>query len=196
MKEKGQGSPETAPTTHKSNLNQGGVHKESNANAPLARSFHVERGRHGWSHEHLVKEFRSYIQDQQQLRRYGAEPTGIIHEKLTWLWGLGSAKGGGNKQEVGFWSPIQYAWGVVAYEYFKTDVIAQNEAVFGLSGYYQRTHESVIRLNDPQMQILDALTEAVGMPHHKGQVEIVIPENLRDYNKWHQDLVMRRRGLL
>jgi hypothetical protein len=49
--------------------------------------------------------------------------------------------------------------------------------------YYQATHEPTIKLSDPQIHIIDALTEAVGIPYQKGQAEIEIPEKLRNYNK-------------
>jgi hypothetical protein len=32
--------------------------------------------------------------------------------------------------------------------------------------------------------MMDAMTEAVGIPHEKGQAEFEIPEKLRHWNKW------------
>jgi hypothetical protein len=48
-----------------------------------------------------------------------------------------------------------------------------------LSGKYKRNGEATIKLSDPQVRIIDALTEAVGIPHKRGQAEIEIPEELR-----------------
>jgi hypothetical protein len=50
--------------------------------------------------------------------------------------------------------------------------------------YYQATHEPVIKLSDPvQIKTIGALTEAVGLPHERGQSVIKIPEKLKSYNK-------------
>ena len=32
--------------------------------------------------------------------------------------------------------------------------------------------------------MVDALTEVVGVPHERGQTEVIIPEELRNYSKW------------
>jgi hypothetical protein len=57
-----------------------------------------------------------------------------------------------------------------------------------LSSYYQHScvtgEKPTIKLNPVQVQIIDALTEAVGIPHKKGQAEIEIPEKLRSETKW------------
>jgi hypothetical protein len=42
----------------------------------------------------------------------------------------------------------------------------------------------MIKLSEPQMEIIDALTEATGIPYQKGQSEIEIPKKLRNYFKW------------
>jgi hypothetical protein len=58
-----------------------------------------------------------------------------------------------------------------------------------LSGHYQRTRESIIKLSDPQVRLLDALTEAVGIPHQRGQTVIEIPKNLKGDKKEFLELV-------
>jgi hypothetical protein len=51
--------------------------------------------------------------------------------------------------------------------------------------HYLRTREPVIKLSHPiQIRIIGALTQAVGIPHQKGQAEIEIPEKLKHYLKW------------
>jgi hypothetical protein len=51
--------------------------------------------------------------------------------------------------------------------------------------YHRQSHKPSIKLTHPtQVQIIDALTEAVGIPHEKGKSEIPIPEKLRDYIGW------------
>jgi hypothetical protein len=50
--------------------------------------------------------------------------------------------------------------------------------------YYQKTQESRIKLSEPQVKMVDALTEATGIPRQRGQAEIEIPEKLRNYSQW------------
>jgi len=35
-----------------------------------------------------------------------------------------------------------------------------------------------------QVRVLDALTEAAGVPHQRGKSEVEIPEKLRNYNQY------------
>ena len=54
-----------------------------------------------------------------------------------------------------------------------------------LQAYYGDTKEPTIRLTNPkQVQLLDAMAEAAGVPHQRGQTEIAIPDKLRNYNQY------------
>jgi hypothetical protein len=54
-----------------------------------------------------------------------------------------------------------------------------------LQSYYGETKEPTIKLTNPkQVLLLDAMAEAAGLPHQRGQTEITIPEKLRNYNKY------------
>jgi len=54
-----------------------------------------------------------------------------------------------------------------------------------LQAYYGETKEPAIKLTNPkQVLLLDAMAEAAGIPHQRGQTEITIPEKLRNYNKY------------
>ena len=54
-----------------------------------------------------------------------------------------------------------------------------------LQSYYSAGKEPTIRLTNPkQVQLLDAMAEAAGVPHQRGQTEITIPEKLRNYNQY------------
>jgi hypothetical protein len=55
---------------------------------------------------------------------------------------------------------------------------------YALSNYYKRTRESTIKLSEPQTRVIDALAEAAGIPHQRGQAEIVIPKEGREYEEW------------
>jgi hypothetical protein len=80
--------------------------------------------------------------------------------------------------------PIRKAWDALAYDHYKEYSFTKHMVGLHLSGHYQRTHESVIKLTRPQARVLDALTEAVGIPHQRGQAEIEIPEKARHYEEW------------
>ena len=54
-----------------------------------------------------------------------------------------------------------------------------------LQAYHSETREPVIKLTNPkQVQLLDAMAEAAGIRHERGQTEITIPEKLRNYNQY------------
>jgi hypothetical protein len=54
-----------------------------------------------------------------------------------------------------------------------------------LQAYASATGEPKIKLTHPtEVRVLDAPTEAAGVPHQRGQTEIEIPEKLRNYNRY------------
>ena len=54
-----------------------------------------------------------------------------------------------------------------------------------LQAYSRATGEPKIKLTHPmQVRVLDALTEAAGVPHQRGQTDVEIPEKLRNYNQY------------
>jgi hypothetical protein len=71
---------------------------------------------------------------------------------------------------------------VMAYDRYEVGSREEGLAGSTMQMYYWATHEPTIKLTDPgQVRTLDALTEAVGIPHQRGQTEIQIPEKLRNY---------------
>ncbi len=50
--------------------------------------------------------------------------------------------------------------------------------------FYKHNPEPTLKLSVPQIRVINALTEAVGIPHKRGQAEIEIPEKFRDIEKW------------
>jgi hypothetical protein len=144
-------------------------------------------------HEQLVKAFQDFVQEQQQQdedeqRRtrtlgLGLElyrpPEEILRTAIEQE-GIST-----NRKKNDFWSPILRAWDALAYDRY--DPVSEVELMAGKTLYYHYllTREPVIKLSHPiQVQIIDALTEAVGIPHQKGQAEIKIPEKLKHYLKW------------
>ena len=54
-----------------------------------------------------------------------------------------------------------------------------------LQAFHSATREPVIKLTNPkQVQLLDAMAEAAGIRHERGQTEITIPEKLKNYNQY------------
>jgi hypothetical protein len=194
-KEVGQGRQDQSNNHSKE---QGGVYHNSNASTPLSPLKQGEQGRYERPHEELVKGFRDYIAYQQgrYLRVLGerVSPERTISNELYLYEALPvlihaygedkEEKKKNDKQEMAFWTPISVAWDVLTYDRYEPGSSPEQDTGMSVSYRYNRSREPVIKLSDPQVRMLDALAEAVGMPHQKGQTEIEIPEKLRDYENW------------
>jgi hypothetical protein len=145
--------------------------------------------REHWSkshHEHLVKNIRNFIHREQQARiRNGDEASleGIVRNELD---SLQEVKSDPEEEKIAsqVWFPIRNAWDALTYDRYQPGSFYEVQAGWRLSDHFQSTHEPIIRLSNLQIRIIDALTEAVGIPHQRGQTDIEIPEKLRDYDKW------------
>ena len=77
------------------------------------------------------------------------------------------------------------AWDALAYDKYETGSREEGLAGSLLQSYYGETKEPTIKLTNPkQVLLLDAMAEAAGVPHQRGQTEITIPEKLRKYNQY------------
>jgi hypothetical protein len=208
MKEIGQGSPDQ-PIIDRYQVDPEGVREEL-AKYPVKgfRDFmgqhggrQFKEGREAWydrPHEELVKGFRDFIQYEQgkYLRVLGSraspeETIGIELSMYKALSGLSNInveneeeRKKNDKQEKAFWTPISAAWDVLTHARYKPGSIPEHDTGMHVPDHYNRTREPVIKLSDPQVRMLDALAEAAGIPHERGQKEIEIPERLRDYENW------------
>lgn len=151
-------------------------HKVGEANALLAPLMWEKQSWYERSHEELVKGFRSIIQERVQLTRGYFSPEETVRSNLWWR--------ETGKMGRAFFSPLRAAWDVLAYDRYEPGSIVESEAGSDLQYDYLMTHETVIKLSQLQVRIIDALTEAVEIPHERGQVEIEIPENFRYYREW------------
>jgi hypothetical protein len=104
--------------------------------------------------------------------------------------------------KTAFFLNLALAWETLAYD----ESAAKDEWGLGLStrqsiirhhliDYYQeflrgREQSPSIRLALPQVKIMDALTEAAGIPHERGKKEFQIPESIRA----HMDKMWERRA--
>jgi hypothetical protein len=139
------------------------------------------------SHEQLVNNLRSLIREQQQVyaairspqEREVLPPEAIVRNQLDWYADTPNTE----KAETFF--TLRSAWDALAYDRY--EIGSKEEGLAGsiLQAYYGATHEPTIKLSNPrQVRLLDALTEAAGIPHQRGQADVEIPEKLRSYNKY------------
>ena len=141
----------------------------------------------GISHERLVKSFQTLIREQQELytsirspeEREVLPPEAIVRKQLDWN------SDTPNKEKGEMLFTLRTAWDALAYDRYEIGSKEEGLAGSTLQAYYGATHEPTIKLIDPrQVRLLDALTEAAGVPHQRGQTEVQIPEKLRNYNKY------------
>jgi hypothetical protein len=148
----------------------------------LTTESNIEQHSRGWydrPHGELVDAFRGYVAKQRRsYGRYADEvpPQNIIHATL-WR----EQAGGDERRD--FFQPIACAFDAIAFERYEPGSGPEDQASSMLHFY----EEPAVTLSDPlQVRILDALAEAVGIPHERGQAAIPIPEKLlgRNYIKW------------
>ena len=141
----------------------------------------------GLSHERLVKSFQTLIREQQQIyssirtpgEREVLPPEAIVRKQLDWYADTP------NKEKGETFFTLRSAWDALAYDRYEIGSKEEGLAGSVLQAYYAATHEPTIKLSDPrQVRLLDALTEAAGIPHQRGQAEVEIPEKLRSYTKY------------
>jgi hypothetical protein len=151
-----------------------------------SRPEQLVRDESGISHEQLVKSFQSLIREQQQVysaiqtpeEREVLPPELVVRKQLDWYADTPNTE----KAETFF--TLRSAWDALAYDRY--EIGSQEEGLAGsiLQAYYSATHEPTIKLSNPRhVRLLDALTEAAGIPHPRGQADVEIPEKLRNYNK-------------
>ena len=168
--------------------------------------------RQSWSeapHEQLVQSFRTLINQeiQREIRQTGrryatAFPAKILKGELGRQQSRNFTEW--DRQKADFYAKIYDAWDVVAFEHFPDWAsegmaherrggelpLTQHYAADNLSCKYQcalamgESRPELIKLDPQQVKILDALAEAVDIPHQRGQAEIEIPENLRYYRRY------------
>jgi hypothetical protein len=145
----------------------------------------------GIPHEQLVQSFRGLIRDHQalyqQIHSFGEnphEPDAISSETAVrgvLDWYAGSV----NKETGEHMFTVRSAWDALSYDRYEPGSREEGLAGSVLQTYYGATREPTIKLTHPmQVRVLDALAEAAGVPHQRGQTEIEIPEKLRNYNRY------------
>jgi hypothetical protein len=80
---------------------------------------------------------------------------------------------------------VRSAWDALSYDRYEPGSREEGLAGSVLQAYYGATREPTIKLTHPmQVRVLDALTEAAGVPHQRGKTEVEIPEKCRNYNRY------------
>jgi hypothetical protein len=163
---------------------------------------HTRHEEQGWAnrpHEDLVGAFRGLIwkERQESLKDWrdavSFTPAILIKNELGKQASLHMSPDPLDKQRAAFFQPIEDAWDVIAYEYYRVgrfgepNHVERHHAGWTLSGRYQRAvalgepRPELLTLDPQQVKILDALAEAADIPHQQGQAEIEIPERFRYY---------------
>jgi hypothetical protein len=148
----------------------------------------------GRSHEQLVKTFQDLIK--QQAEAYGVNrlpherevlpAEAIVRNQLDWY---SAPETGGETAFI-----LRNAWDALAFDRYEVGSKEEHLAGVTLQMYYNATREPTIKLTDPgQVRTLDALTEAVGIPHQRGQTEVEIPEKVRHYHRYRMSEEYRQR---
>jgi len=145
----------------------------------------------GIPHEQLVQSFRGLIRDHQalyqQIHSIGEnphEPDAISSE--TAVRGVLDWYAGSANTEMGeHMFTVRSAWDALSYDRYEPGSREEGLAGSVLQAYYGATREPSIKLTHPmQVKVLDALAEAAGVPHQRGQTEVEIPDKLRNYNQY------------
>ena len=147
---------------------------------------HLPDQEQGLSHEQLVSSLKGLIGENQQIyaslrspqEREVLPPETIIRNVLDWY-------SSSSMEQDDTFSTLLSAWDALVYDKYETGSKEEGLAGSILQSYYGETREPAIKLTNPkQVLLLDAMAEAAGIPHQRGQTEIVIPEKLRNYNQY------------
>src|SRR3712207_1245973 len=80
-----------------------------------------------------------------------------------------------------FWQ-LRTAWDIAAYDHYPPGSVEEQKAGTRVWADFHRGAKPTLTLSHPlQIATLNAMTEAAGIPHRKGQRDFTIPEKLRDY---------------
>jgi hypothetical protein len=80
---------------------------------------------------------------------------------------------------------VRTAWDALSYDRYEPGSRVEGLAGSVLQAYARAKGEPKIKLTHPmEVRVLDALAEAAGVPHQRGQAEVEIPEKVRNYNQY------------
>jgi hypothetical protein len=145
----------------------------------------------GIPHEQLVATFRSLIKEHQdtyaKLHAFGENPhePEVLSPETAVRGVLDWYSGSANPELGDHMFNVRSAWDALTYDRYEPGSREEGLAGSILQAYAGAKGEPQIKLTHPmEVRVLDALTEAAGVPHQRGQTEIEIPEKLRNYNRY------------
>jgi len=127
-------------------------------------------------HGELVQIFRAAIEKDVKRFRGHMSPEAVVRFRLQHQYG--------SDERWEFFNTLSVAWATLAYERYDIGSDEETNAGFCLESWYGDTGESAVKLTPLQVKILDALTDALSIPHQRGQAEIPVPEKLRHYSRY------------
>jgi hypothetical protein len=139
-------------------------------------------------HNALVDTLRKYITLEEKVFGEFLTREEIIRMKLNF------EEESADKKKQKFFAPLRRAWDALAYERYEPGSTEEYHSGELLSRYCRYYSEPTIKPVCPlQVKVIDALTEACGIPHQPGQTEIAIPERLKSYDTWTDSAEYRER---
>ena len=131
------------------------------------------------THAELVAGFRAYLKSQEAIdRQLNLSPEESIRVALFQQWDKAPL----NSPKEAFFDPLYFAWDLLIYDRLKPGSLTERAAASDIAYAYWK--DPTIRLTDTQARMLEAMTEAVGIPHPRGSNDIPIPEKYRDFDRW------------
>jgi hypothetical protein len=122
------------------------------------------------------------------MRGIDNSPVNIIRRKLDYESGPAHTDPQTRSQAFDFWQPLISAWDALAYDRYNPNSPEKTIATTRLTSAYEETRfplrEPAIQLTRYQVGIIDALTEAAGIPHQKGLTAIAIPKDSAITEGW------------
>ena len=83
-----------------------------------------------------------------------------------------------------FWKPIKRAFDLLAHGRYSPGSFSEIQAGFNFNKNEIFDEGPIIKLDQGQARIVDALVDTFNLPHEKRARELVIPEKLRDYEDY------------
>lgn len=136
---------------------------------------------HHKTHDELVAAFRAHVNAKQQAYRKGVRQDISPEEILGIELYHQRHEAPLNSAQEAFFEPLVYAWEILIYD--RLPRVSQYAANNLIAEAYHKHH--TLKLNDTQVRMLDAMAEAVGISHPRGQSEIPVPERQFYYRYGH-----------
>jgi hypothetical protein len=140
-------------------------------------STQEQSGAHHKTQEELAQAFRAHIDP---TMRRGIISNELLppHEQIeSHLYNV-LANSPYKSEKERFFKTLHAAWELLTYDLLDPGSIEEDRAARTISDAYRE--RPIIELNDSQVRLLDAMAEASGLPHPRGQSVLKIPDKYAD----------------